>query len=192
MRVALTAAELEQRLAAEFPEAFHRDSGLAILDAGHRAARVRLVPPGNALRPGGTISGPTLMLLADVAMYVAVLASIGWVPLGPREPFRPWYHASDNYVRQVNVSHVTNITNINNVTINNYVNRGGATSIPAAAMAGSRPVQAVAHPITPQQFAAARPILGQQPLRPTAATAGVSTTAVASLDRNTVTTVPTP
>ena len=81
MNAALTAAELEARLAAAFPEAFHADSGLAILDARHRAARVRLMPPGNALRPGGTISGPTLMLLADVAMYVAVLASIGWVPL---------------------------------------------------------------------------------------------------------------
>lgn len=81
MHAALSAAELEQRLAAEFPEAFHADSGLAILEARHRSARVRLTPPGNALRPGGTISGPTLMLLADVAMYVAVLASIGWVPL---------------------------------------------------------------------------------------------------------------
>jgi len=81
MHAALTAAELERRLAAEFPEAFHPDSGLAILEARDRAARVRLVPPGNSLRPGGTVSGPTLMMLADVAMYVAVLASIGWVPL---------------------------------------------------------------------------------------------------------------
>lgn len=81
MRAELTAAELEQRLSAEFPEAFHADGGLAILEARHRGARVRLTPPGNALRPGGTIAGPTLMLLADVAMYVAVLASIGWVPL---------------------------------------------------------------------------------------------------------------
>jgi uncharacterized protein (TIGR00369 family) len=81
MRAELTAAELEQRLAAEFPEAFHADSGLAILETRHRGARVRFTPPGNAVRPGGTISGPTLMLLADVAMYVAVLASIGWVPL---------------------------------------------------------------------------------------------------------------
>ncbi len=81
MHGALTAAELEQRLAAEFPEAFHADCGLAILEARHRYARVRFTPPGNALRPGGTVSGPTLMLLADVAMYVAVLASIGWVPL---------------------------------------------------------------------------------------------------------------
>ena len=81
MQAVLTAAELEQRLMAEFPEAFHADSGLAILEARHRGARVRLTPPSNALRPGGTVSGPTLMLLADVSMYVAVLASIGWEPL---------------------------------------------------------------------------------------------------------------
>ena len=81
MQAILGAAELEARLAAEFPEAFHADSGLAILASGHRTARVRLTPPKTALRPGGTVSGPTLMLLADVAMYVAVLASIGPVPL---------------------------------------------------------------------------------------------------------------
>ena len=28
------------------------------------------------------------------------------VPLGPREPFHPWYRASDRYFRQVNVTHV--------------------------------------------------------------------------------------
>lgn len=77
----MTVAELEERLRAEFPEAFHAGSGLTILDAKPRAARVRLVPPDTATRPGGTISGPTLMLLADVTMYVAVLASVGWVPL---------------------------------------------------------------------------------------------------------------
>ena len=33
------------------------------------------------MRPGGTISGPTMMALADVALYVAVLAAIGPVPL---------------------------------------------------------------------------------------------------------------
>jgi uncharacterized protein (TIGR00369 family) len=81
MRPALTAAELEQRLAAEFPEAFHADSGLAILEARHRGARMRMTPPKSSLRPGGTVSGPVLMLLADVTAYVAVLASIGWVPL---------------------------------------------------------------------------------------------------------------
>jgi uncharacterized protein (TIGR00369 family) len=81
MQVMLTAEELERRLAAEFPEAFHAGSGLAILAVAHRHARVRLAPQDKATRPGGTISGPTLMMLADVAMYVAVLASIGWEPL---------------------------------------------------------------------------------------------------------------
>jgi len=33
------------------------------------------------LRPGGTISGPTMFLVADVALYVAVLSRIGLVPL---------------------------------------------------------------------------------------------------------------
>jgi len=35
----------------------------------------------SSLRPGGTISGATMMGLADIAAYAAILASIGWVPL---------------------------------------------------------------------------------------------------------------
>ncbi len=33
------------------------------------------------LRPGGTVSGPTMMAVADVALYVAILGEIGIVPL---------------------------------------------------------------------------------------------------------------
>ena len=36
-------------------------------------------PPPQHLRPGGTISGPTIFALADVALYVAILAQIGEV-----------------------------------------------------------------------------------------------------------------
>lgn len=77
----LTAGELEQRLSSEFPEAFSPDSGLSILSVWHGGSRVRLPFQDRSLRPGGTISGPTVMMLADVAMYVALLASIGWEPL---------------------------------------------------------------------------------------------------------------
>ncbi|WP_201510041.1 PaaI family thioesterase [Psychrobacter alimentarius] len=35
----------------------------------------------NELRPGGTVSGPVLMSVADVAIYVAILGRIGIVPL---------------------------------------------------------------------------------------------------------------
>ena len=33
------------------------------------------------LRPGGTVSGPVMMTVADVALYVGILARIGLVPL---------------------------------------------------------------------------------------------------------------
>lgn len=35
----------------------------------------------NELRPGGTVSGPVMMSIADVAIYVAILGRIGIVPL---------------------------------------------------------------------------------------------------------------
>lgn len=82
MRAAvLTAEDLEKRLSAEFPEMFTKDSGLSILELRHGVCRVRQAFQKNSLRPGGTINGGVMMLLADVAMYVAVLGSIGWVPL---------------------------------------------------------------------------------------------------------------
>ena len=77
----LPVEELERLLAKAFPEAFNADSGLAILDAWHGGARVRQGFQPSATRPGGTISGPVIMTLADVGVYVAILASIGWVPL---------------------------------------------------------------------------------------------------------------
>jgi uncharacterized protein (TIGR00369 family) len=77
----LTAAELEERLAAEFPEVFYPGCGLSILAVAPRGAQIRLMPEPKSTRPGGTVSGPVLMMLADVAVYIAVLASVGWVPL---------------------------------------------------------------------------------------------------------------
>ncbi len=47
----------------------------------HLGALLRLSPQDAHLRPGGTVSGPTMMALADVAVYVALLGEIGPVPL---------------------------------------------------------------------------------------------------------------
>jgi len=77
----LSAEELERLLARDFPEAFNASSGLSILDVRDGGARVRQIIGASATRPGGTVSGPALMALADVGIYVAILASIGWVPL---------------------------------------------------------------------------------------------------------------
>lgn len=78
---AMTVKELERFLLAEFPQVFHSDSGLAIEAVWDGGCRVRQVFRQMSVRPGGTISGPTMMALADFAMYVAVLAAIGPVPL---------------------------------------------------------------------------------------------------------------
>src|ERR1051326_383367 len=78
---ALTVKELERLLQAEFPELFHPETGIRIVKLWHGGCVVRLPFHAGSLRPGGTIAGSTMMLMADIAMYVAVLASIGWVPL---------------------------------------------------------------------------------------------------------------
>ena len=77
----MTKSALEAFLAAEFPQAFHPQSGLSIEEVWHGGGRVRQAYLPQFIRPGGTISGPTMMALADVAMYVGLLASIGPVPL---------------------------------------------------------------------------------------------------------------
>jgi uncharacterized protein (TIGR00369 family) len=78
---ALTHSELERFLRNEFPQVFKAGSGLSIEEIWHGGAQVRQACREDFIRPGGTISGPTMMALADFAMYVAVLSSIGPVPL---------------------------------------------------------------------------------------------------------------
>ncbi len=48
---------------------------------GEQSATVRHAIGFEELRPGGTVSGPVLMAVADVALYVAILGEIGLVPL---------------------------------------------------------------------------------------------------------------
>jgi uncharacterized protein (TIGR00369 family) len=81
MPVVMTVDELESFLATEFPQVFNPASGLAIEAVWDGGCRVRQAFHELSIRPGGTISGPTMMALADFAMYVAVLAGIGPVPL---------------------------------------------------------------------------------------------------------------
>jgi uncharacterized protein (TIGR00369 family) len=81
MPTLMTVDELERFLSAEFPQVFHSTSGLSIEAVWEGGSRVRQAYSDSSIRPGGTISGPTMMALADFAMYVAVLAVIGPVPL---------------------------------------------------------------------------------------------------------------
>lgn len=81
MPVLMTVEALERFLAAELPQAFHSESGLVIEAVWDGGCRVRQRYRDDFIRPGGSISGPTMMALADFAMYAALLAAIGPVPL---------------------------------------------------------------------------------------------------------------
>ena len=73
----MTVAELDAFLRAELPLM----TGISIERADGETCRLRQRYSEQMLRPGGTISGPTLMALADCAMYVVVLSAIGPVAL---------------------------------------------------------------------------------------------------------------
>ena len=74
MALAMDAAALMRFLAAEFPQVAQ---DFAIDTLTETALVVRLKVTDKHLRPGGTVSGPSMFALADVAVYMAVLARIG-------------------------------------------------------------------------------------------------------------------
>ena len=78
MEIAMDADRLNAFLAADFPQiadtctvrSVSRDKLVARLQVGD-----------HHLRPGGTVSGPSIFALADVAIYCAILSRIGPVAL---------------------------------------------------------------------------------------------------------------
>jgi uncharacterized protein (TIGR00369 family) len=81
MQPVMTAEEVMELLDREFPQ----------IHAGGRVYSIESITSGEAvlrftandlhLRPGGTVSGPSMMALADLAAYVVILAHIGPVAL---------------------------------------------------------------------------------------------------------------
>src|SRR4030095_4455007 len=72
--------ELDAFLRSELPLAFDYDD-LRIEHADGKTCLIRQRFRESMLRPGGTVSGATLMALADCAMYVVLLSAIGPVGL---------------------------------------------------------------------------------------------------------------
>ena len=74
MSMMMDVAALEDFLTREFPEV---DGDFAVEEVTEAGIRVRLKVRPRHLRPGGTVSGPAMFSLADVSIYLAVLARIG-------------------------------------------------------------------------------------------------------------------
>ena len=76
----LTAAEVSAFWDEHFPQIQQaRDISIVSITPGQ--AVLRLVPGDRHLRPGNTVSGPTLVTLADVTAYAALLAHVGPEPM---------------------------------------------------------------------------------------------------------------
>lgn len=77
----MTTREIEDFIASDFPQVNMDGQHFSVVSVESGAAVMRLLPGPRHLRPGGTVSGPALFTLADVAAYVALLAHIGPVAL---------------------------------------------------------------------------------------------------------------
>lgn len=74
MALALDKVALEAFAELEFPQAA---SEFEIVEVTEETTLVKLTPLERHLRPGGTVSGPSMFMLADCAIYYALLARIG-------------------------------------------------------------------------------------------------------------------
>lgn len=63
----------------ELPWAF--ELGVKATAIGQGTATLMIPYDAKMLRPGGTMSGPTMMMLADACMYAVILSEIGIVKL---------------------------------------------------------------------------------------------------------------
>ncbi|WP_422028727.1 PaaI family thioesterase [Roseovarius sp.] len=74
MSLKMTAGEIAAYLDEVFPQV---DGQFTIEELGEMRVRVRLNVSEAHLRPGGTVSGPSVFSLADVSVYIAILGMIG-------------------------------------------------------------------------------------------------------------------
>ncbi|MGD0483460.1 MAG: DUF6600 domain-containing protein [Gemmatimonadales bacterium] len=98
------------------------------------------LPGPAAVRP---CYAPALVVFVDGSSAGAQ----AWFPLGPGEPYYPWYHHDGEYQRKVNVTNIRNATNIAQITDVTYINRiqyrnrgPGMTAVPTTGFQGRGPI----------------------------------------------------
>lgn len=77
----LTAAEISDYLDKEFPQIHLHGRVFFVDEIRPGEADMRLEARDEHLRPGGTVSGPAMMTLADLGAYAVILGHIGPVGL---------------------------------------------------------------------------------------------------------------
>ena len=77
----MSAADVSAYLDEVFPQIKANGDNISVETVSPGTALVRLHADDKHLRPGGTVSGPTMFMLADLAAYAVILAHIGRVAL---------------------------------------------------------------------------------------------------------------
>jgi hypothetical protein len=115
------------------------------------------------------MGGPSFSISVDVGP----VSLAAWFPLGPGEPYFPWYHYSEDYLRVVNVTNIRNVTNITNIT--NVTNISevhykyrtlAATAVPASVLSSGQPVFRHVVRVSPEQLSRAA-VIPHPPVNPT-------------------------
>ncbi|HXN50893.1 MAG TPA: DUF6600 domain-containing protein [Candidatus Acidoferrum sp.] len=134
----------------------------------------------------GWLPGPYVVLPVFAPAFVAFVGgpgfalSIGvgtelaaWFPLGPGEPFFPWYHYSVEYLQRINVTNIRNVTNITNILNVRDINQihykyrdVAATAVPAHVFSSGQPVAHHVVHVDPKALARA-PVIPHPTVNPT-------------------------
>lgn len=103
MKPLMSKVDLENFLEKEFPQV---SSNFRILNTKPNSLSMLMHISDEHLRPGGTVSGPTMFLLADVSFYLATLSIIGPKSLTVTT------NCSINFLRKPNISDLISETRV--------------------------------------------------------------------------------
>ena len=74
MALKMTKTDLQAFLVDHFPQVAQ---DFTVIEVTEATTKIRMHISDSNLRPGGTVSGPSMFTLADVSIYLAILAKIG-------------------------------------------------------------------------------------------------------------------
>ena len=103
MKPLMSKIDLENFLEKEFPQV---SNNFKILNTKTNSLSMLMHISDEHLRPGGTVSGPTMFLLADVSFYLATLSMIGPKSLTVTT------NCSINFLRKPNISDLISETRV--------------------------------------------------------------------------------
>ena len=103
MKPLMSKIDLENFLEKEFPQV---SNNFKILNTKPNSISMLMHISDEHLRPGGTVSGPTMFLLADVSFYLATLSMIGPKSLTVTT------NCSINFLRKPNISDLISETRV--------------------------------------------------------------------------------